>query len=146
MYLELLKELYYKERKKLEDMWIFKEESKLKLLRTRRDIVNKIERCLTITEILGRSDIAEEIKDKLLRDRNNEDKIKERLDAIIGDELSQIDNEEKEELRNANYSAFDFAEYLFQLEKVSVLESELENNRLFPDAVYEEQKEMPEAK
>ncbi len=146
MYLELLKELYYKERKKLEEMWIFKVESKLKLLKLRDDMINKIEDCLTISEIAGRSDIAEEIKDNLFRDRNNEDKVKERLDAIINAELSDIDNQKKEELRNTNYSAFDFAEYLFQLEKVSAIESELENNRLFPEAVYAEQKEIVEGR
>ena len=137
---ELLKQLYYKERKKLEDMWIFKEESKLKLIRFREDVLNKIEDRLTISEISGRNDIGEEIKENLLRDRNNEDKIKKRLDAVMNDELLDIQNEEKEELKNANYSAFDFADYLFQLEKVRAVESELGDNGLFPEEVYEEQK------
>ena len=144
MYAELLKELYYKERKKLEDMRVFKEESKLNLLMLRKDILNKIEDVLTIPEILGRNDITEEIKDNLIRD--NEDKITEHLDAIINDELSDIDKERKEGLRDANYSASDFADYLFQLEKVSAIESELENNRLFPEVVYEVQKGIVEGK
>lgn len=142
MYAELLKEFYYKERKKLEEMRVFKQESKLKFIRVKKDTLEKIEGRLSIAEIMGRNDITEEIKDNLLRNRNNEDKLSERLAALIEEELSGIEREEKEELRNADYSAYDFAEYLFQLEKVSVLEAELENNRLFADAVYEEQKEI----
>ena len=142
MYIDLLKELYYKERKKLEEMRVFQEESKLKFLRTKRDILGKIEDRLSISEISGRDDIAEEIKDNLLRDNNNENKLRERLDAVIKDELSDIDKEEKGELRKADYSADEFAEYLFQLEKVGLIEAELENNRLFPEEVYEERGEI----
>ena len=142
MYAELLKEFYYKERKKLEEMRVFKQESKLKFIRVKKDTLEKIEGRLSIAEIMGRNDITEEIKDNLLRNRNNEDKLSERLAALIEEELSGIEREEKEELRNADYSAYDFAEYLFRLEKVSVLEAELENNRLFADAVYKEQKEI----
>lgn len=142
MYVDLLKELYYKERKKLEEMRVFQEESKLKFLRTKKDILGKIEDRLSISEISGRDDIAEEIKDNLLRNNNNENKLREHLDAVIRDELSDIDKEEKGELRNADYSADEFAEYLFQLEKVGLIEGELENNRLFPEEVYEERGEI----
>jgi len=146
MYVELLKQLYYRERKKLQDMQVFKQESKLKLLRLKEDIITKAGETLTISEIEGRSDIKEEIKDKLLRDRHNADKITERLDAIIAEELTDIDNEEKEELKNASYSPSELAEYLLQLEKVNAIENELGNNRLFPDDVYNEQKETAEGK
>jgi hypothetical protein len=146
MYLELLKELYYQERKKLEEMGVYKQEAKLKLIGFRRGIVDRAEENLTMSELLGRSDIAEEIKDNLLRDSGSEDKIKERLNTVVNEELSEIDNEQKEELKRAAYPASEFADYLYQLEKVSAIESELENNRLFPADVYIEQKEIQEGR
>ena len=146
MYAQLLKELYYKERKKLEDMPVFNQEAKLKLIRFKRDAIEKIEGRISIPEIEGRSDIAEEVKDALLRDGHNEHKVKDHFETLIGDTLSAIDSQEGEELKNANYTAEEFAEYVFQLEHVAAIEAELENNRLFSDAAYEEMKEKFEGK
>ena len=146
MYTELLKELYCKERLALEDMQVFKQEAKLKFLRFKRESIEKVEGRISIPEIDGRNDIAEEVKDALLRDADNEDKVKDRLDKLVGDNFAEIDNEEEQELKNANYSAAEFAEYVFQMEKVAAIEAELENNRLFPEAVYEMYKEAVERK
>ncbi|MFH0790887.1 MAG: hypothetical protein V2A64_04565 [Candidatus Omnitrophota bacterium] len=140
MYTKLLKELYYKERMKLEGMWIYKQESKLNLLKFKRDTINKIESHLTISELLGRGDIADEIKDNLLRDRDNEDRFKEQLEKIITDEVSAITDEENAELKNAAYSASEYADYLFQLEKVLAIHGELIDKGVFPEEVYTEQK------
>lgn len=144
MYIELLKQLYYKERKTLEAMWIFKKESKIRLLQKRKSIIERVQSNLSISELLGRGDIAEETKDDLLRDGKNEDKVKERIEKNIKNELSEIENEEKEELKNKNYSPDEYADYLFQLEKVFALEDAISEERLFPEAVYEEQKTINE--
>lgn len=146
MYPELLTELYYQERKKLEEMPVYKQEEKLKLIRLQRSVVDKAEINLTSSELLGRNDIAEEIKDNLLREPDNEDKIRERLNANISEDLSKIDDAQKEELGKVAYSASEFADYLYQLEKVAAIEIELENNRLFPEDVYNQQKEIMEGK
>ena len=142
MYLELLKKLYYEERKKLEDLEVYKQEARLKFIELKRNMLQMTESHLSTSEIMGRQDIAEEVKDNLLRDDNNEIKIRERLEKLVQDDFLQLDNEGKEELRKAHYSAYDFAEYLYRLEKVTALQIELENNRLFVEAVYEEQKEL----
>jgi hypothetical protein len=144
MYTELLKQLYFKERKILEAMWIFKKESKIRLLQKRKSIMERVQGNLSISELLGRSDIAEETKDDLLRDGRNEDRVKEHIEKNIEDELSEIENEEKEELKNKNYSPDEYADYLFQLEKVFALEDAISEERLFPEAVYEEQKVINE--
>lgn len=134
MYSELLKEQYYKERKKLEGMWIFKQESKLRFLKLKNDITDKLQDRLSIGELLGRADINEEVKDAMLRE--NEDKVKERLDENIENERAGIVNEEKGELAGAKYSPGDYADYLFQLEMVYVLEDALSEERIFPEQVY----------
>jgi len=141
MHLELLKKLYYEERKKLEEMEVYKQEARIKFIALKRNCFQAAESHLSTSEILGREDIAEEVKDNLLRDDNNEAKVRERLESLAQEDFSQLEKEEKEELRNAHYSAYDFAEYLYRLEKVTTLQIELENNRLFADAVYEELKE-----
>lgn len=138
MYTNLLKELYYTERKKLEGMWIYKQEAKLHLLRFKKDSLNKIEGHLTISELLGRGDIADEIKDNLFRDRDNEDRFKDQLEKIINNEVSVIANEEKGELKNANYSPSEYADYLFQLEKVFAIHAELIDKGVFPEEAYTE--------
>lgn len=142
MDLSLLKGHYYKERKKLEDNWIFKQESKIKLLKLRKDILSKVRDCLTISEILGRADITEEVKDNIFRDPKNEDKAAERLDELINNELAEIETEEKGELSNAGYSADEYIEYICQYEKVNALESELQDKGLFFEEAYQEQKGM----
>jgi len=136
MYTGLLKQLYYNERKKLESMWIYKQESKLRILKLRKSVLEKVESRMNIDEILGRSDIAEEAKDNLLRDGKNEDKFKERIGKDLDTELTDVKNEEERELKNANYSAEEFADYLLQLEKVALLEDAISEMRLFPEEVY----------
>ncbi|MDD5561027.1 MAG: hypothetical protein PHT50_02720 [Candidatus Omnitrophica bacterium] len=145
-YIELLKESYYKERKKLEGMWIFNQEGKLRFLAARKEMLDKAKENLSISQMLGRQDITEDIKENLLRDRNNAEKIEEYLKKAIEGEFSNIENDEKAELRNSQYSCDDYAEYVLQIEKVNALEAELENNRMFSDAVYEEQKAIAEGK
>ncbi len=138
MDLNLLKELYFKEYKKLEEMWIFKQESKIQFLKLRKEIIDKAKEHLSIGEISGRSDISEEVKEKVIYP--NEEKINDRLDSNIDEDLTQIENEEKDEVRAANYQVSEYADYLYQLEKVTAIEGELENNRLFPADVYTEMK------
>lgn len=140
MYTELLKQLYYQERKKLEAMWISKQESKIRLLKLRKSILERIASRLTIEEISGRADISEKAKETLLDGAANEDKVLERLDKNNSAELDEIGAAEKEELRSATYPAQEYADYLFQLEKVSALEDAISEERLFPEQVYEEQK------
>jgi hypothetical protein len=145
-YIELLKASYYKERKKLEEMSMFEQGGKLRFLVLRKEILDKAKDSLSLSEMLGRKDIAEEIKDNLLHDRDKANKVEDYLARTIESEMSDIQKEEEAELRNARYSPDDYAQYLLQLEKVNALESELENNRLMPEMVYEEQKAISEAK
>ncbi len=58
---------------------------------------------------------------------------------MIDQELTSIETEETEEIRNARYNAEEFADYLLQLEKVAALEDAVSEARLLPEAVYEEQ-------
>jgi hypothetical protein len=139
MDIELLKELYYKERKALEEMWVYNQEGKLQLLKLRKEIAERARSDLNITEILGRNDISDEIKEELLRP--NEDKTQEYLHKKIDADLNQIEEEEQGELKNARYSTAEYADYLYQLEKVLAIESALGENHLFPEMVYEEMKE-----
>ncbi|MFH1442262.1 MAG: hypothetical protein ABIH18_09540 [Candidatus Omnitrophota bacterium] len=139
MYIELLKELYYQERKKLESMWVYKQEAKLRMLRLRRNVLEKIESNLKVAQILGRNDIVEEVKDSLLREDKNEEVFKERIKNVIDQELTSLENEEKEEIRNARYNAEEFADYLLQLEKVTALEDAVSEARLFPEEIFNEQ-------
>ncbi|MDD5281420.1 MAG: hypothetical protein PHC37_01020 [Candidatus Omnitrophica bacterium] len=141
---DLLKEFYLKERKKLEDGSVFKHEEKLKFLNFKKEILSKAVENLNIPQILGRADILEEAKDTLIRDRGNADKIDEDFSNLIGAELSAVEKELEEAFEDAKYPHLEFAEYLFQLEKVSMIEGELENNQLIPEAIYEEQKDTKE--
>jgi hypothetical protein len=136
MYAESLKQLYCKERKKLEEMEIFKQEGKLRLLKVRKDIISEIERHLKIPLVLGRTDIPEETKDNFIRD--NEDKISEHIEKIIDEKLTEVEDEEKDESRNLRYSPDEFAQYLYQAELVQALEAELGACRIFPDEAYSE--------
>ena len=145
-YIELLKESYYKERKKLEELSIFKQEGKLRFLALKKEMLGKVEKNLSISEMLGRIDITEDIKERLLRDRDKSEKIEEYLRKVIDSELCGIEKDEEAELKNSQYSPDDYAEYILQLEKVSGLEGELENNRIFPDVAYEEQRLIDEGK
>lgn len=140
MYTELLKQLYYQERKKLEALWIFKQESKIRLLKLKKAILERVAGRLTREEISGRNDISDKAKDSLLDGGTTEDKMIERIDKNNSDELDEIGDAEKEELRTANYPAEEYADYLFQIEKVSALEDAISEERMFPEQVYEEQK------
>lgn len=139
MYVELLKKLYYQERKKLESMWVYKQEAKLRMLRLRKGILEKLESNLKVSQVLGRNDIVEEVKDSLFREDKNEEIFKERIKNVIDQELTSLENEETEEIRNARYTAEEFADYLLQMEKVAALEDAVSEARLLPEAVYEEQ-------
>ncbi len=145
-YVELLKESYYKERKKLEEMWIFKQEGKLRFLAAKKEILDKAKINLSISQMLGRVDITEDIKDSLLRDQDKAERIEEYLSKAIENEFSGIEKDEEEEVKNSQYSHDDYAAYILQLEKVNALEAELENNRIFPDMAYEEQKAIDQNK
>jgi len=145
-YLELLKESYYQERKKLEEMLIFNQVGKLRFLALRKELLDKTKENLSISQMSGRGDIPEEIKENLLHDRDKAEKIEKYLDKAIENEFSDIEKDEQAELRNAQYSCDDYAQYMLQLEKVGALESELENCRLLADMVYEEQRVMIEGK
>ena len=145
-YIELLKESYYQERKKLEQMWIFNQDGKLRFLALQKEMLDKAKENLSISQMLGRGDITEEIKENLLRDRDKAEKIEEYLNKAVESEFANIEEEEKTELRNSQYSCDDYAQYMLQLEKVNSLEAELENNRILSDMVYEEQKLIVEGK
>ncbi len=143
-YIELLKETYYKERKTLEDSEIFNQEGRLRFLALRKEILGRAQDSLSISQMLGREDITEEAKETLLRDRENAGRIEENLRKTIAREIEEIRDNETAELDKAQYANEDYAQYLLQLEKVNALESELENNRLEPGMVYEEQKAIVE--
>jgi hypothetical protein len=139
-YKDLLKALYCKERAKLESMPIFEQESKMQLLRLRGSVTERAGSRLTLQELLGRIDISEETKNHLLRDGKNDEVVQERLNKCLDDEFAVISSDEEAEIRNCDYSAEEFADYLFQLEKVSALEDVLSEERLFPEDVYAEHK------
>lgn len=141
MYLDKLKELYYHERLKLEEMDIFTKESEFQILRLRTDILEKLENRLSISELEGREDIKEEIKDALLRDPDKQEKVAERIQNNIENERQMLANEEKDNLKRLGYSPEDYANYIYQSEKVFLLENALEEERLFPSDVYEEMKQ-----
>lgn len=144
MYAELLKQLYYDERTKLEAMWVYKQEAKLRILKVKKAMVERAQGRLTNSEILGREDIAEEIKDNILRDGRNEERFRQRVDKNLDSEVNDIVTEEQRQLQSVNYSAEDFADYLLQLEKVAALEDIISEERMFPEAVYEEQRQLQE--
>ena len=145
-YIELLKKSYYAERKKLEEMWIFNQNGKLRFLALKKEMLDKVKENLSLSQILGRGDITEDTKENLLRDPESSEKIEEYLNKAIESEFSDIEKDEEAELKNAQYSGDDYAQYLLQLEKVNALEAELENNRMFSDMVYEEQRAIVEGK
>ena len=145
-YIELLKDSYYKERKKLEEMWIFGQNGKLRFLALKKEILDRARENLSISQMLDRNDITEDIKEDLLRDRDKAEEIEKYLDKAVESGFSEIENDEETELKNSQYSCDDYAQYMLQLEKVNALEAELENNRLFPGDVYEEQKVTAEDK
>ncbi|MDD4954481.1 MAG: hypothetical protein PHP17_00360 [Candidatus Omnitrophica bacterium] len=137
MYIELLKKIYFEERKKLEGMWIHKQEMKLKVIQFRKQMLERLEGCLSISEISGRNDIHEEVKDRLLRDAEHSDQLQSRLEFNLGDERKKLEEEEKQELNNANYNSVEYADYLFQAEKVYMIEAEMAEKGLYPEAVYQ---------
>jgi hypothetical protein len=145
-YIELLKEFYYKELCKLQQMQVFKQEGRLRFLENKKEMLDKARDNLSLSQLLGRSDITEEAKDNLLGDRDNADKVHKYLNQAIENEFRDVEKQIEEESNSAQYSCNDYAEYLLQLEKVSAIEGELENNRLFPEAVYEEQRLIAEGK
>jgi hypothetical protein len=145
-YIELLKKSYYTERKKLEEMWIFNQNGKLRFLALKKEMLDKAKENLSLSQMLGRGDITEDIKENLLRDDEKSEKIEEYLNKTMESELADIESDEEAELKNVQYSCDEYAQYLLQLEKVNALEAELENNRLFSDMVYEEQRAMVEGK
>jgi hypothetical protein len=146
MYLELLGKLYYRERKMLEDMWVYQQETKLKILGMRKRITQELESSLSVNQIKGRADIIDEIKEKMLFDNENADKLEMRMSENIEKEITATDKETQEELSRAHYSAAEYADYLFQSEKVYALERILEEEKLYPQGVYYEQKRLFEAK
>ena len=140
MYINSLKELYYQERKKLQDMWIYKQESKIRILQLRKKITEKIEENLTTSQLMARNDIAEETKDHILHDGNNEEAFRSRINKNLDDEISEIETAESDELRSANYRPDEYADYLYQMEKVAALEDSISEERLFPEDVWNEMK------
>jgi len=144
MYVDLLKDLYFRERKKLEKMPVAQQESKMKLLACMGAVIDRAKDTLTIGEIEGRNDIHEGIKDALLRDQDNASKIEERLEEIIDAERNALAEASQIELKAANYSPAEYADYLYQFEKVCALETALAEEKVFPEAVYYEmsQKEL----
>ena len=140
MYLELLKKIYYEERQKLESMWIHKQEMKLKVVQFRKRMIEKLESCMNLNEISGREDMPETIKDNLFSDADKTDKLQERLNFNVACERKKIEKEEEEEAKNANYNPEEYADYLFQAEKVYIIEAELAEKGFYPEQIYYEQK------
>jgi hypothetical protein len=141
MYFDLLSKLYYEERKKLEAMPVYQQETKLRIVTLKKRIITDLENALTLTQIKGRADIADQIKEKMLYDNEQSDKIEIRLSESIGHEMTQIDEEMKDGLTRTNYRSNEYADYLFQSEKVYALERVLEEEKLFPQNLYEQMKE-----
>jgi hypothetical protein len=143
---DLLAEHYFQERKILEEMWIFKQEAKLRLARLKNEILTKIQENIGVDQLEGRADIDQEIKEDLFGDRAKRDKFEQHLAALLDREFDASKDEIKNEISQSKYSPSEYAEYLFRLAKVNFLESELENNRQFPDAIYEEKIRISEEK
>ncbi len=139
MYIELLKKIYCEERKKLEGMWIHNQEIKLKIIQFRKRMIEKLENCLNVNEIAGRGDMVQAVKDSLFEDPDKTDRLQERLNFNIADERKKIEGEEEEEAKNANYNPEEYADYLFQAEKVYAIEMELADKGFYPEQVYGEQ-------
>ena len=140
MYITLLKKTYYEERKKLESMWIHNQEMKLKVIQFRKRMIERLENCMNVNEISGREDTAAAVKDNLFSDADKCDRLQERLNFNIALERKNIDKEEEEEARKANYDPEEYADYLLQAEKVYAIEAELAEKGFYPEHVYENQK------
>jgi len=140
MYIDQLKELYYRERLKLEGMEVYRKESELRFLKLKADILQESQNRLSISELEGRADINEEVKDELLRDRDKQEKVVERIEDNLEGERQELEKEEKYQLERLGYSPDDFADYLCLAEKVLLLENALEEEKLFPSEVYREMK------
>ncbi len=138
-----LKEMYLKERKKLEALSVYQQESKIQFILLKKKILEKAKENLGISEIEGRQDINEEVKDLLIRNFDKRRKLEERIENIIEEELKAIDREEENERKSANYEPWEFGEYLLQLEKVSGLENAIIEAQSYPnlisDSIYGEE-------
>ncbi|MFA6281479.1 MAG: hypothetical protein WCY05_03135 [Candidatus Omnitrophota bacterium] len=140
MYITLLKKTYYEERQKLESMWIHKQEMKIKIIQFRKRMIKRLESCMDVNEISGREDASELVKENFFSDADKTDKLQERLNFNIADERKKIEKEEADEARNVNYNPTEYADYLFQAEKVYSIEGELAEKGFYPEQVYYEQK------
>jgi single-stranded DNA-specific DHH superfamily exonuclease len=139
MYIGLLKKIYYQERSKLESIWIHKQEMKLRVVQFHKRMIEKLENCMNVNEISGRDDMADAVKENLLSDADKGDRLQARLDLNIAEERKNIEKEAEDEARNANYNPEEYADYLFQAEKVYAIESELAEKGFYPEQVYFEQ-------
>jgi hypothetical protein len=77
-----------------------------------------------------------------LLDNEKSDVLQQRLDLDFEQERKKLEEEEKAAARDANYNPRDYADYLFQAEKMYLLEAELSERGLYPEQVYIEQKEL----
>ena len=138
MFADMLKELYFRERRKLEGMRICQQEAKMRILRLLGEVTDQVRGGLSLGEIEGRNDIYEIVKEKLLAVPENADQIEERLDAIAEEERAALAKMAEAEAKNIDYTPVEFADYLYQVEKVYVLETALQEEKLFPESVYAE--------
>ncbi len=138
MYLDELKSAYYQERKKLDTMACASSEAKLRFLKLRADMLERMEANLSLGELDGRNDIHEEIKERYLRERANGGKFETRIREDLDAERDALENELKDALREVDYSPQEYADYLFQMEKVFALENALLEEKAFPDQVFYE--------
>lgn len=138
MFSDLLKEIYFRERQKLEGMRICQQEAKMRLLRLLGEVTDHVCEVLTLGEIEGRNDIHEVVKEQLLRIQENANQIEERLEAIAEEEREVLARAVEAETKNIDYSPSEYADYLYQMEKVYALETALTEEKLFPEAVYAE--------
>jgi hypothetical protein len=141
MYADLLKEIYFRERQKLEGMRICQQEAKMRMLRLLGEVTDQVQGVLTLGEIEGRNDIHEVVKEQLLRIQENANQIEERLETIADEEREVLAKAVEVEAKNIDYSPSEYADYLYQLEKVYALETALTEEKLFPEAVYAEMSE-----
>ncbi|MBF0531464.1 MAG: hypothetical protein HQL23_00015 [Candidatus Omnitrophica bacterium] len=139
-YIDQLKKLYYAERCKLESMPSYEQESRARLFSKQKDIMNRLRERLTPSELEGRSDIAEEIKDQFLLPGEKADRFKKSIEQQIHEQIDAFDAEAKVGYQRSPYSPEEFAAYLIQLDKIYMMEDLLSEERLFPDEVYESQK------
>jgi len=141
MFSDLLKEIYFRERRKLEGMRICQQEAKMRMLRLLGEVTDHVRGVLTLGEIEGRCDIHEAVKDQLFRVQENASQIEERLDTIAEEEREVLARAVEAETKNIDYAPSEYADYLHQMEKVYALETALTEEKLFPEAVYAEMSE-----